>query len=116
MLFGAAIASLIPIYQAKLKLWRGAFATLSSMSLIVLGAQDGVYRKTEQWYLSHYYYGITAAILMIVSLAILREIYQDKKQLWCTVHVMFNSIAIFLFIGQVITGTQALLEVPLHWQ
>lgn len=86
------------------------------MGLIVLGSQDGVYRKTEQWYFSHYYYGITAAILMIISLAILREIYQDRTHRWRTVHIVLNSIALLLFIGQGITGTQALLEVPLHWQ
>jgi MFS family permease len=116
MMFGAAIASLTLLYQAKSRLWRGTFATLSSLSLIVLGAQDGVYRKTEQWYVSHYYYGITAAVLMIVALAILREVYQDRTQRWRTIHIALNSFALLLFIGQGITGTQALLEVPLHWQ
>jgi MFS family permease len=116
MMFGVAIASLTLLYWAKSRLWRGVFATLSSTSLIVLGAQDGVYRKTEQWYISHYYYGITAAVLMIVALAILREVYQDRTQRWRTVHIVLNSMALLLFIGQGITGTQALLEVPLHWQ
>jgi MFS family permease len=116
MMFGAAIASLVLLYQAKAKLWRGVFATLSSMALIILGAQDGVYRKTEQWYVSHYYYGITAAILMIISVTILREIYQDKTHRWRTLHIVLNSMALLLFIGQGITGTQSLLEVPLHWQ
>jgi MFS family permease len=116
MMFGAAIASLTLLYWAKSRLWRGTFATLSSISLIVLGAQDGVYRKTEQWYISHYYYGITAAVLMIVALAILREVYQDRTQRWRTIHIALNSFALLLFIGQGITGTQALLEVPLHWQ
>jgi MFS family permease len=116
LMFGAAIASLTLLYKAQAKLWRGVFATLSSMALIVLGAQDGVYRKTEQWYVSHYYYGITAAVLMIISLTILREIYQDRTHRWRTVHIVLNSIALLLFIGQGITGTQALLEVPLSWQ
>ncbi|MGB8702202.1 MAG: DUF4079 domain-containing protein, partial [Thermosynechococcaceae cyanobacterium] len=61
-------------------------------------------------------YGITAAILMIISLAILREIYQDKTQRWRNVHILLNSFALLLFIGQGITGTRALLEVPLTWQ
>jgi MFS family permease len=116
LMFGAEIASLTLLYKAQTKLWRAGFATLSSMALIVLGAQDGVYRKTEQWYVSHYYYGITAAVLMIISLTILREIYQDRTHRWRTVHIVLNSIALLLFIGQGITGTQALLEVPLHWQ
>jgi MFS family permease len=116
LMFGEAIASLTLLYKAQAKLWRAVFATLSSMALIVLGAQDGVYRKTEQWYVSHYYYGITAAVLMIISLTILREIYQDRTHRWRTVHIVLNSVALLLFIGQGITGTQALLEVPLHWQ
>jgi Protein of unknown function (DUF4079) len=116
MMFGTVIASLGLLYQAKSRLWRGVFATLSSTSLIVLGTQEGVYRKTEQWYISHYYYGMTAAILMIISLAILREIYQDRTHRWRTVHIVLNSIALLLFIGQGITGTQNLQEIPLHWQ
>jgi MFS family permease len=116
LMFVATIASLALLYQAQSRLWRGVFATLSSLGLIVLGAQDGVYRKTEQWYISHYYYGLTAAVLMIISLAILREIYQDKTDRWRTVHIVLNSFAFLLFIGQGITGTQSLLEVPLSWQ
>lgn len=116
LMFGAAIASLTFLYKAQAKLWRAVFAALSSMALIVLGAQDGVYRKTEQWYISHYYYGITAAVLMIISLATLREIYQDRTHRWRTVHIVLNSFALLLFIGQGITGARALLEVPLSWQ
>jgi MFS family permease len=116
LVFVAAIAALFLLYQAKSRLWRGVFAVLSSLSLIVLGAQDGVYRKTEQWYISHYYYGITAAILMIISLAILRDIYQDKTHGWRRVHIILNSLALLLFIGQGITGAQSLLEIPLSWQ
>jgi hypothetical protein len=112
----AAIASLVLLYQAKLRLWRGIFATLSSMALIVLSTQDGVYRKTKQWHDSHCYYGITAAVLTIISLTILREIYHDKTHRWRTAHIVLNSIALLLFLGQGITVTQALLEVSLHWQ
>lgn len=83
---------------------------------IMLGSQDGVYRKTEQWYFSHYYYGITAAILMIFSLAILKEIYQDRTNRWRTIHIVLNAISSLLFIGQGITGSLSLLEIPLAWQ
>ncbi len=116
LIFVAAIASLSLLYRAKTRLWRGVFAILTSVALIVLGSQDGVYRKTEQWYISHYYYGITAAILMIFSLAIVREIYQDRTHRWRNIHIVLNSIALLLFIGQAFTGTQALLEIPLVWQ
>ncbi len=116
LVFVAATTSLLLLYRAKTRLWRSVFAILTSVALIVLGSQDGVYRKTEQWYVSHYYYGITAAILMIFSLAIMREIYQDRTHRWRNIHIVLNSIALLLFIGQAFTGTQALLEIPLVWQ
>jgi uncharacterized membrane protein len=116
MMFGTTVVSLGLLYQAKSRLWRGVFATLSSTSLIIEGTQEGVYRETNQWYISHYYYGMVAAVLMIISLAILREIYQDRTNRWRTVHIVLNSIALLLFIGQGITGTQNLQEIPLHWQ
>ena len=116
ILFGVAIVALALLYRAQARLWRGIFATLTGMAIVVLGCQDGVYRKTSQWYFSHYYYGITAALLMIISLAILREIYQDRTNRWRTIHIVLNSVALLIFMGQGITGAQALLEVPLAWQ
>jgi MFS family permease len=116
LVFVAAIASLALLYRAKTRLWRIVFAILTSVALIVVGSQDGVYHNTEQWYISHYYYGITAALLMIFSLAIVREIYQDRTNRSRTIHITLNSIALLLFIGQAFTGAKSLLEVPLAWQ
>ncbi|MBW4538457.1 MAG: DUF4079 domain-containing protein [Myxacorys chilensis ATA2-1-KO14] len=116
LMFIATIASFVLLYQAKQKQWRAIFATLTGMGLVVLGCQEGVYRKTDQWYVSHYYYGMTAALLMIFALAIVQSIYQDKKNHWRTVHIVLNGVALLLFFGQGFTGTQALLEVPLSWQ
>ena len=116
LLFVAAIASLYFLYQAKQKNWRAIFATLTGMALVVLGCQDGIYRKTDQWYISHYYYGLTSALLMIFSLSILPDIYKDKTNRWRQVHIIVSSLALLLFIGQGITGTRSLLEVPLTWQ
>lgn len=116
MVFAATIASFVLLDRAKQPKWRGVFATLTGVGLIVLGSQDGVYRKTEQWYISHYYYGPVAALLMIFSLAIVREIYQDKTNRWRKVHIAANCIALLLFIAQGISGTLSLLEVPLSWQ
>ncbi|MBP5972436.1 DUF4079 domain-containing protein [Brasilonema sp. CT11] len=116
LLFAATLASLILLYQTRERNWRAIFATLSGMGLVVLGCQDGVYRKTDQWYSSHYYYGITAALLMIFSLAILPEIYKDKKNRWRNVHIALNCIALLIFLGIGITGARSLLEIPLTWQ
>ncbi|MGJ5675277.1 MAG: DUF4079 domain-containing protein [Nostochopsis sp.] len=116
LLFAATIASVVLLYKAKDRNWRAIFATLTGIGLVILGCQDGVYRKTDQWYISHYYYGLTSAFLMLFSLAILPEIYKDKSNFWRKVHITLNCIALLIFIGQGITGTRALLEVPLTWQ
>jgi uncharacterized membrane protein YeiH len=110
------IASFFFLHKAHQRKWRALFATLTGMGLVILGCQEGVYRKTEQWYVSHYYYGMTAALLMIISVAIVQTIYKDRSNRWRKVHIVLNSLALLLFLGQGITGTQALLEVPLSWQ
>jgi Protein of unknown function (DUF4079) len=116
LFFASTITALALLYQAKQRLWRGIFATLSGMGLIVLGSQDGVYRNEGNWYISHYYYGIAVSLLMIVALAILPEIYQDRSHRWRKVHVALNCMALLLFVGQSITGARSLLEIPLSWQ
>lgn len=108
------IATLVFLYRAKTPLWRAVFATLTSMGLIILGCQDGIFRRTNEWFMSHYYYGIVAALLMIISVAILPEIYRSKA--WRRSHIALNTIALLLFVGMGITGTRDLLEIPLSWQ
>lgn len=116
LMFAATIASLVFLYRAKLRHWRAIFATLSGMGLVVLGCQDGVFRRTNEWYWSHYYIGLTAALLMIFSLAIVEDIYKDRSNRWRYVHIILNCFALVLFIGQGMTGTRDLLEIPLSWQ
>lgn len=112
----ATIASLVFLYLAKARLWKAIFATLTGMGLILLGCQPEIYRRSSEWYVSHYYYGIAAALLMIFSLAIVQDIYRDRTNRWRTVHVVLNCIALLLFVGQGFTGTRDLLEIPLGWQ
>ncbi|MCG8363082.1 MAG: DUF4079 domain-containing protein [Pseudanabaenales cyanobacterium] len=114
LMFAATIAALVFLYWARKPLWRGVFATLTGVGLIVLGAQDGVFRRGYEWYISHYYYGMAAALLMILSLAILPDIYRSKA--WRRVHICLNIIALLFFIGQGITGTRDLLDIPPGWQ
>lgn len=116
LMFVATIASLVFLYRAKQKLWRGVFATLTGAGLIVLGCQDGVFRRTNEWYWSHYYIGLAAAMLMIFSVAIAPSIYKDKSHRWRVAHMVLNCFALLLFIGQGMTGTRDLLEIPLSWQ
>ena len=116
LIFAATITSLVFLYRANSKLWRGIFATLTGAGIVILGFQDGVFRRDNEWYWSHYYIGITAAMLMIFSLAIVPAIYKDKSHRWRVIHTVLNCIALLLFIGQGMTGTRDLLEIPLSWQ
>jgi len=116
LLFAATIGSLAFLYRARERHWRGIFATLTGIGLVVLGCQDGVFRRTDEWYWSHYYIGITAALLMVFSLAIVEDIYKDRSNRWRYVHIILNCFALLLFIGQGMTGTRDLLEIPLSWQ
>lgn len=116
LMFAVTIASLVFLYRARQRHWRGIFATLTGMGLVILGCQDGVFRRTNEWYWSHYYFGIAAALLMIFSLAIVPDIYKDRSNRWRIIHTILNTIALLLFIGQGMTGTRDLLEIPLNWQ
>ncbi|NJP10374.1 MAG: DUF4079 domain-containing protein [Leptolyngbyaceae cyanobacterium RU_5_1] len=119
-IYVVTISSLVFLYKARQRLWRGIFATLTGAGVVVLSFQDGIYRRDiepfNEWYVSHFYYGLTAALLMIFSLAIIQDIYQDRTNRWRTVHIVLNCIALLLFIGQGVTGTRDLLEIPLSWQ
>lgn len=118
----ATIASLVLLYRAKTPLWRGVFATLTGMGLMILGLQTGVdgnnlvFLRNNEWYVSHFYIGIIAAELMVFSLAIVPDIYKDKSNTWRIVHTVLNCVALLLFIGQGMTGARDLLEIPLSWQ
>jgi hypothetical protein len=115
-IFLLSIASFTLLFKARVKLWRGIFATFTGMGLIILGFQPEVYRRDNEWFVSHYYYGITAALLMVFSVAIVQDIYQDRQNRWRTAHIILNCFAVLLFIGQGMTGARDLLEIPLHWQ
>lgn len=115
-IFLLSIASFTLLFKARVKLWRGIFATFTGMGLIILGLQPEVHRRDNEWFVSHYYYGITAALLMIFLLVIIQNIYQDKQNRWRIAHIILNCFALLLFIGQGMTGTRDLLEIPLHWQ
>ncbi len=115
-IFLLTIASFALLFKARVKLWRGIFATFTGMGLIILGFQPEIYRRDNEWFVSHYYYGITAALLMIFSVTIVQDIYQDRQNRWRTAHIILNCFALLLFIGQGMTGARDLLEIPLHWQ
>lgn len=129
------VVSLVILNRARTPLWRGIFAAFTGMGLIILGSQPEVFRRGEiydfktgqwfpplapgipnEWYVSHYYYGIIAALLMIFSLATFPDIYRDRTNRWRKAHVALNAIATLFFLGQALTGPRDLLEIPLSWQ
>lgn len=112
LMFIATIASTVLLYRAKELIWRAIFATLAGMGLVILGAQEGVWRLSGEWYWSHHYYGMAVSILMLFSLAIVNDIYRDKTNFWRNTHIVLNCLALLLFIGQGITGARDLLEIP----
>nr|WP_088894531.1 DUF4079 domain-containing protein [Leptolyngbya ohadii] len=116
VLFILTIASLVLLNISNGKVQRAGFATLTGIGLVLLGCQPEVFRRGFEWWVSHYYYGMAAAMLMIFSLAIFPEIYKDRSQTWRKVHVTLSCIALLLFISQGFTGTRDLLEIPLSWQ
>jgi drug/metabolite transporter (DMT)-like permease len=116
LMFVVTVGSFILLYRARPAHWRAIFAALTGMGLIVIGCQDGVWRLSNEWYWSHYYIGLGAAILMVISLTMIEEIYRDRTLRWRNAHIILNCIATLLFIGQGMTGTRDLLEIPLSWQ
>ena len=111
LMFVLTAVSLYFLHNAREAKWRGIFATLTGMGIVILGCQDNVFRRTNEWYISHYYYGITAALLIIFSLAIVKDIYKDKSNRWRNAHIILNCFALLLFMGQGITGARDLLEI-----
>jgi hypothetical protein len=125
LLLAATLASLAFLYRASTKLWLGVFATLTGMGIVLIGIQDilfnrpgfgAIYRRDNEWYVSHFYFGMAATMLMIFSLAIIQNIYRDRSNTWRKIHTSLNSVALLLFLLQAMTGTRDLLEIPLSWQ
>lgn len=115
LMFALTIGSMFLLMtKARSSAWRGVFATLSGMGIAVLAWQPGVFRRDDEWWVSHFYFGLVAVFLMIFAVAIVPEIYKSKK--WRTTHIILNCIAVLLFVLQGVTGTRDLLEIPLSWQ
>jgi hypothetical protein len=112
----ATVASLFWLDRSTTRGWRATFALLTGLGLSILGLQPEIYRRDSEWYMSHYYLGMLAAMLMIFSLTIVQNIYRDRTNRWRRVHIILNSFATLLFLGQGFTGSRDLLEIPLSWQ
>lgn len=136
-LFLMTIGSLVMLHRARTEqqLWRMGWAAATIIGALAIGFQGGmhpfgikelnlpawgvpqaIYRRDEEWFFSHFYFGMTVTALMVVSLAIIPEIYKDRAQKWRNTHVLLSFFALLLFVLQGITGVRDLLEIPLGWQ
>ncbi|MEM9540374.1 MAG: DUF4079 domain-containing protein [Cyanobacteria bacterium P01_E01_bin.42] len=109
--FSLTLISVLLLNRAKPKFWRAFLATLTSMGLIIIGTQEWIFRRGNEWFWSHYYYGLVASILMVISLATVQEIYKDRSLGWRRLHIALNVVAFLLFIGQGITGVRDVAEI-----
>ncbi|MEL7084312.1 MAG: DUF4079 domain-containing protein [Cyanobacteria bacterium P01_A01_bin.3] len=119
----AAIVSFALLLRAKTSLWRGIFTGFTALWFMLLSFQDSVlgregggaiFERTDQWYVSHFYFGIVVAMLMVFSVAIQPEIYRDKTHKWRNLHILLNCLALALFIAQGITGARDIYEIAFY--
>jgi hypothetical protein len=125
-LFVVSAISLAFLYFARTYLWSIVFGILTGLGILLIGFQDllfrpeqqygAIFRRDDVWFASHFYLGITSALLMVISLVMIQPIYRDRSHRMRILHVMLNSLAFLLFLGQGFTGTRDLLEIPLSWQ
>jgi hypothetical protein len=122
--FVVTAVSLVFLYFAYNRLWSTVFGVLNALGILLIGFQDkifrpemaygAIFRRDDVWYLSHFYFGITVALLMVVSLVMIQDIHRSNRLR--LLHLVLNSFAFLLFLGQGFTGARDLLEIPLSWQ
>ncbi|MEG4588028.1 DUF4079 domain-containing protein [Microcoleus sp. MOSTC5] len=83
---------------------------------ILLGLQDGIFRRDDEWLVAHFYYNIDGTLLRVFSRAIAAEIYHARSHRWRKIHTVLNCIALLLFLCQRVTGYRYLLDICLSWQ
>ena len=113
------VMALITLWRATEKATRLAFALITWLGVISLGAQPEVFRLSDnpfqaEFWQSHYWAGVGVVGLMLFSLGARPEILRELR--WRRLHVSANVLAAVLFVIQGMTGTRDLLEIPLHWQ
>ncbi|MEG4105316.1 DUF4079 domain-containing protein [Microcoleus sp. S13_C5] len=83
---------------------------------MILGFQDGIFRRDDEWLVAHFYYNIDGTLLTVFSWAIAAEIYQDRSHGWRKIHTVLNCRALLLFLRQRVTASRDLLEIRLSGQ
>ena len=113
------LASLIALMRCKAAKLRLSFSLITWIGVLTLGAQDEVWRQSDDplkaaFWQSHYWAGVAVTGLMLLSLGSRPEILRDLRLR--RLHVTASILAAVLFLSQGITGSRDLLEIPLSWQ
>jgi len=119
LVLAGTMASLGALWWASAKGARLAFAVITWLGVLTLGAQPEVFRRGDhplsaEFWSSHYWSGVAVVGLMLFSLGAKAEILREPR--WRRVHVGASVLAGVLFVGLAISGARDLLELPLHWQ
>ena len=119
LVLAGTIAALAALWRSSGKGLRLAFTWITWLGVLTLGAQPEVFRRSDNplqgdFWSSHYWSGVAVVGLMLFSLGARPEILREPR--WRRVHVGASVLAGVLFVGQAISGSRDLLEIPLHWQ
>ncbi len=129
--FVVTAVSLVLLYGSQETPWRYVFGFLTAVGILVLGFQDAllgraplfdatkygaIFRRDFDWMVSHFYSGMVAALLMVLSLTTMKDIYRDLSHTARRLHSVLNAFALVVFLMQGFTGARDLLEIPLSWQ
>jgi hypothetical protein len=118
VLVGTAVA-LVALLRVRQAPYRAAFALLTWAGVLTLGAQDEVWRLSDNplspaFWQSHYWGGAALTGLLLFAVAARPEIVRSLR--WRRLHLAANGLAALLFLSQAISGSRDLLEIPLSWQ
>jgi hypothetical protein len=113
------LAALAALWRASAKLLRLAFALITWLGVLTLGAQPEVFRRSDNplqgdFWSSHYWSGVAVVGLLLFSLGARPEILRERR--WRRVHLGASVLVGVLFVVQAFSGSRDLLEIPLHWQ
>ena len=119
LVLAGSAAALAALWWAHAKVLRLAFALITWLGVLTLGAQPEVFRRSDNplqadFWSSHYWIGVAVVGLMLFSLGARPEIQREPR--WRRIHLIASGLAGVLFVVQAISGTRDLLEIPLHWQ
>lgn len=112
----AALALLLRVRRGP---YRAAFALLTWIGILALGAQAEVWRLSDNpltpaFWQSHYWGGAGLTGLLLFAVAARPEIQRSLR--WRRLHLSANVLAALIFVAQGISGSRDLLEIPLSWQ